>query len=1076
MQRFVGIPGCGIPTKDHSKNLKLPYHQDSVNNQFLYNLNHQDIPHDTTNIYSSFPKQESSFTTTELSDDINIPGAFMQNINEELAISQSDQNENYKDVFIGGLSDTEREQTPRSTPTPFKTLKTSSVVQQALFYPSSNKTSAGFTSFNDVYNSTILFDFGSRNYNLSTSSCKEISSSFNQTFISVQKKLTKNRSECPAKSQTKTFNVVSKGSSGKWTTLVYPWERSIGNKLISTASAREISYQTTKPTTSISQPFIHTSKYSSDIFYDAASVPPNFVPFKKVSPNIVSSNTGAQISFSTPWEMGFNNKIMSTSSLKEISYQTKISVNDIPFNFNRSKNPTGKNLQTPNVRTNIISSGTGAGVSLCAPWEMGFNNRKLSTSSVREISTKCNKTVSEIPISLVNKSSILPFSDHGVNTNFDTFSSNAGAFFSLCHPWEMGFNNRSISTSTAREISNRSKLIVIDIPQGFQTNYHVKKSASYHTDLPIQKATILSVGTNAMSMGFGSGMSLATPNHMGFNNILMSSSSIQEISTKSNNIVLECSNGVNTTRMKQETRIDRFTNNDFKDRNIIAPVIVGANLGPRNPFVSPQDMECDNKPLSIFSLREISSNTNKTVYSPHNISTLGSTIDNPNKEGQKLNQNVLSIDIKNIVGSNIAAQGPAQSKFYPPLGTKGLIKSFSEIYSPPNIITKKENISNECQEPLEGAFTPNAISAREFRGNILLHSKSNNEMGSTKYTTSGKYHLLFDDLHNSRITTNIFGSTLKPLETDTNKLLSKKNDFVPLLDTYIDQNGTANRYASENQGLQGRLITLSSLPTVDKSVNKTPSNKKVYQLNSEIKPKKNELITLDSILEKTENTGRNASSAFSTQLTTFKIKSSEHNNRSAGERDYWKFVSESGRTRILQGSRRSATDDQITGRSNIYVDFNNPTVRRRSLGSITNSKEMEYYPSLIDSGIPTYGFYENTDRLDLLASNEYYVSNPITEVHKKRLSFSRGPSPTDLSVTGGTIRNEESWLEIASDEAPNITSSSASNPLKETVPRSFINASVSRQRPAIRKQSPRRKSNALNIFEKFTQAVTKSTI
>lgn len=1070
MQRSVGIPGCGIPTKDHNDKLESPHYHDNFDNRFLYNLNHRHISHDTTNIYSSFPKQESPFTNNELAGDTNIPGAFMKDTNKETVISQSDQREIYKDAIISDLSNITREETPRSISIPFKTFKNSSVVQQSQSYSNSHKASAGFASFNDTYNSTIAFDFGPRNYNLSTSSCKEISSSFSQTFISTQKHLATNTSESYSKFEPKVSIGVSKEVSGKWTSLVYPWERSVGNKVISTASAREISYQTIKPTTSIPQSFLYPSKISPDIFYDATSIPPNPISPKNVFSNLVSSNTGARISFSTPWEMGFNNKIMSIASLKEISYQTKMSVKDIPFNFNRNKEPTNKFPQLFHVGINVVSSETGLGGSFSKPWEMGFNNKKLSTSSVREISTKYNKTVSDIPVSSVNESFISPISDHMLNTNADLFSSNTGAFFSFSYPWEMGFNNRLVSTSTAREISNRSKLNVIDIPRGFQTNYRVKKNTLRYMNLPIRKTKMFSVGADAMSMGFGSGMSLATPNDMGFNNMPMSSSSIQEISARSNSTVLDCSQGFNTTCMKQKIHIDRLANNDLKNRDIMVPLMVGANFGPRNPFVSPQYMGFDNKPLSISSLREILPSRNKTVYFPHNTLTLGSTIYNPDNE-QKLNKNILSISFKNIVGANVAVQGPSQFKFYPPLGIKGMVKSFSEIYSPLNINTDKEDISNELQEPLEGAFMPNVILSREFRGNILLHSKST----LTEHTTNGKYNLLFDDLHNARITTNIFGSNLKPLEPGT-LVTSKKTNLVPLLNMYTDQKSTANKNAGENQRLQGNLIALSSLSTVDESSNKVPLNKKMYPLNLEIKPKKNEIITLDSLFEKTENTGRNRFSAVNTQPTTFKAKFSEHNGKLASKHNYWKFTSEPGRARILQGSRRPATEEQISGKNKLHVGFDDRAVRRKSLGSVTNSEGVGYYPSLIDSDTPTYGFNENIDHRGLLTSNEYYVSNPITEVHKKRLSFSKELSPTGLSNITETAGNKESQLEMASAESIDIINTSTPNPLERTVPRPFINGSVSEQRSAIHKQSPRRKSNALNIFGKFTQVVTKSTI
>lgn len=1071
MHRSVGIPGCGVPTVGPNKNLQIPHHQESIKNQFSYNINQQHIPHDTTNIYSSYPRQKSPLTDNEFVDDVNIPGAFMKNINGELDNLQSDQNEINKNAIPGGLSDTRSEETSKSTPTSLKTLKTSSVVQESPFYPNSHKKVSGFISFNDIYNSTIPFDFGSRNFNLSTSSCKEISSSFNKTYISTPKKFVKNTRVSHDIFQTKTSTINTKGPSGKWNSLVFPWERSVGNRLISTASAREISYQTTKPTTSISQPFTQIPKYSSDIFYDAASIPPNFISNKNVSPNIVSSNTGARTCFSTPWEMGFNNKIMSTASLKEISYQTKRSVKDIPSNFNKSKNPISKYPKKTHVQTNVISSGTGAGASLSTPWEMGFNNRKLSTSSAREISTRCNKTVSEIPIPSVNKPLILPISNHILNDNFDMFSSNTGALSTFCYPWEMGFNNRSVFTSTAREISNRCKRTVIDISQGFQTSIHSKKNILRHVDLPTQKNIMFSVTTGAMSMGFGSGMSLSTPNNMGFSNILMSSSSIQELSEKSKNTVLECSQGFSATQIKQETYMNIPTTNTFKNKNIGTPVIVGANLGPRNPFVSPQDMGFDNKPLSISSLREISQNTNKTVYSPNNILTLGSTMENPDKEGQNMNQNVLLISSRNIVGSNVAAQGPSQSKFYPPLGIKGLLKSSLNIYSPSNRITDKNNISKELQEPLEGAFMPNAIAAREFGGETLLHDKPI----PTEYTTSGKYHLLFEDLHDSRITTNVFSSNLIPLKADSN-LTPKRNDVVSFLDSYSDQNDIANKPASTNQGLQGNLIALSSLPTIDNSINKSPINEHSYQPNSEVKPNKNELIALDSILEKKENSGRSGSSTFSTQPTTVKTISSELSKDAGKKRDYWKFVSDNGRTRILQGSRRSATEDQIIGRTGIYLDFTNPVARRRSLGSITDSNSMTHYPSLIDPNTPTYGFYRNIERPDLSASNEYYVSNPITEVHKKRLSLTGELSPTNLPVFSETMRNEESSLEMGSDKPPDINNSLTPNSLRETVPRSYVNTSVTRHRPVVRKQSPRRKSNASIIFGKITQVITKSTI
>ncbi|KAK5774135.1 hypothetical protein RI543_004669 [Arxiozyma heterogenica] len=1069
MQRSVGIPGCGIPTNDYNNKLESPHYRDNFDNRFLYNLNHQHIPHDTTNIYSSLPKQESPFTNNELAGYINIPGAFMKDTNEEMVILQSDQREIHKDVIISDLSNTTREETPRSISIPYKTFKNSSVVQQLQSYSNLHKASAGFVSFNDTYNSTIAFDFGSRNYNLSTSSCKEISSSFNQTFISTQKHLATNTSESYSKFEPKVFIGVSKEVAGKWTSLVYPWERSVGNKVISTASAREISYQTIRSTTSIPQSFLYPSKISPDIFYDATSIPPNSISLKNVFSNLVSSNTGAGMSFSTPWEMGFNNKIMSTASLKEISYQTKMPVRDIPFNFNRNKEPTNKFPQLFHVGINVVSSETGLGGSFSRPWEMGFNNKKLSTSSVREISTKYNKTVSDIPVSSVNEFFISPISGHMLNTNVDLFSSNAGAFFSFSYPWEMGFNNRSISTSTAREISNGSKLNVIDIPRGFQTNYRVKKNTLRYMDLPIRKTKMFSVGVDAMSMGFGSGMSLATPNDMGFNNMPMTSSSIQEISARSNSTVLDCSQGFNTTCMKQKMHIDRLANNDLKNRDIMAPLMVGANLGPRNPFVSPHYMGFDNKPLSISSLREILPNRDKTVYFPHNTLTLGSTIYNPDKE-QKLNKNILSIGLKNIVGANVAAQGPSQFKFYPPLGIKGMVKSFSEIYSPLNINTDKD-ISNELQEPLEGAFMPNVILAREFRGNILLHSKSS----LTEHITNGKYNLLFDDLHNARITTNIFGSNLKPLKPVT-LVTSKKTNLVPLLNMYTDQKGTANKNVSENQRLQGNLIALSSLSTVDESDNKAPLNKKMYPLNLEIKPKKNEIITLDSLFEKIGNTGRNKSSALNTQPTTFKAKFSEHNGKLASKRNYWTFTSEPGRARILQGSRRPATEEQISGKNNLHVGFDGRAVRRKSLGSVTKPEGAGYYPSLIDPDTPTYGFNENIDHLGLLALNEYYISNPITEVHKKRLSFSKELSPTGLFNIGETAGNKESQLEMASAESIDIINTSTPNPLERTVPRPFINGLVSEQRPVIRKPSPRRKSNALNIFDKFTQVITKSTI
>lgn len=994
MPRSVGIPGCGIPVKGPKKTLKVHSHQGDVKDKFSYNLKGQLIPYDTTDIYFSLPD-------TQLPADINIPGAFMKDINEEVVSSPIKQNKGYdKGTTIGGGLDTRKEETPRSTPVFFKTSKYSSIVQDSQIYQTASNIVDGFNGFNDSYNFLTPFDFGARNNNLSTSSSKEISHSFNKTFIPIYQK-SKNNIQKKGKIRTRNPTVPTTGPLGKWNSLAYPWEKGIGNSVISTSSAREISYQTKKSTTAIPQPFIPMSKASPDIFYDASSLPINPLPSKNVLPNLVSSNTGSQISFSS------------------------------------------------------------------TPWEMGFDNRKLSTSSIREIATRFNRTVLEIPVTSKKRSPKV--SKERYNIAF----SNIGAIFSFDPPWEMGFNNRPVSNSSIREISNSFKSTVFDIPQNYHIYSNSKKNTPHGKNMFSKQNTRSLMSENPMSMGYGSGMSLSTPNVMGFHNIQMSSSSIQEIFKRPNVTVLECPQGCTFSPLKGETLKDTFTKNHFKLRNANTPVSFGATLGSEKHSTSPQDIGFANQPQSISNLNEISPISKEKINFPSDFLFLDSVLDKSNKKDQNLETNVLSISLKNTVGSNVASQGPSFSKLYPPLGIKGLVKSFSEIYSSPKVISNQEgNGSNELQEPLESAFMPLAITTREFKGNILLHGKPT----TARNATSGKYNLLLEDLQNSRMTTNVFGTNLKTLQTE-NLLDSKKDNKVSYLDIHTGQAVLENKPSSEKQRLLGDIVALSSLPIENKTVNTTTLKEHVYQLNPEIKPKQNELIALDSLLVKNKTTEKSRSSSVDLQSTPFKTTSSEYKKEPLKENGYWNSLSDLDHTLNLQGTMQSIKRDQKTRRTNRNVSFNNPTVRRGSLGSITNPKGMGCYPSLIDPYTPTYGFKENAERTDLLATNEYYsISDPVAEASDKRLSISNEPPSTNLFDISDTLRKQAFRLEQETDESRNATSVISRIPFQETLPRSFVNSLGGTERPTIHKQRPRRKSNVSNIFDKFTQAVTKSTI
>lgn len=962
------------------------------------------------------------------------------------------------------------------------------------------------SSINSTINGSIWFvspsEMGFDNKQMSVSSQREISSNLKNNVNDLSKPFTfatsthgneKQQSINTNDSQIHTATNVSTTTAGPGESLVSPWEMGFNNKSISTSAAREISQKTIIPTDSVSQPFASIESPNPDIFYDASSMTPGQratpIPKEKtLHNNVISSNTGAGFSLSAPWEMGFNNQTLTTSSARELSNRTNKTVCDISQRTGKSANK--KSVQrgllakqrdetlSPSA-SNLLSSGTGAGSSISTPWEMGFNNTKMSTSSAREISTHSNKTFDDMPQrSKVHNERTpgdlgLTGSKPKATTHIikNAISSGTGAYFSLKSPWEMGFNNHALSSSSAREISTRTKKPVTDLVHNSllaSTNQgkHDTGTVSSHPK-----------NNQKISFGYGTGMSLTSPREMGFDNKQLSSSSMREISAASNKSVSEVSSGFVSTNKKSEYLQRRSETHTQPPTGLTMPISSGANLGSANTYASPHDMGFDNKKLSTSSTREISSKTSKTVqpvtFSPsNNIKNTKNII--PLPTGGKSN-----FQLRNTVGYDVAFQGLSVTQLTPPLGIKGMFKSYSELYSSTSKDHDRGKYNLDLQEPLESAFMPNAVKRRQLQKSQLGQSNSN----ILTDRTEGEYNLMSKDLYDPRMSTNIFGSGF---EKESVREKTERGEDISPSETLHKQASNNNTFSDKAFKSKGNIVALDSLPS--HQFDTSPSNNEsLFRYIDETKPTKNELVTLDSMTEEHQQANdqhvpstaphratKNSGSVDPMEVyasPTSKTYSPIKDNNSRQTQAYWKQTHRQNQAKILKGSRRPATEDQLTGKSDVYVELNDPLVRRRSIGSVSYSQDIANYPSLIDPLVPTYGFTDKENTVNQLASNEYYVSNPLTQNPIRRSSLPLGtnlPDSSQRSVYSDDIE-EKAFI----SEEPNDATIRS---IKEATPRSYSEDWEERNDQIVHKQPVRRKSRASIVLGKFAKAVTKSTI
>ncbi|CAL9734827.1 hypothetical protein MOSE0_G00562 [Monosporozyma servazzii] len=860
-----------------------------------------------------------------------------------------------------------------------------------------------------------------------------------------------------------------------------PHEMGFDNKQISVSSQREISSKMKNIVNASSIPVPSAVlPQEADQKKSTAIKEGNETPLK----NVNTSSVGTGKSIVAPWEMGFNNKSISTATAREISQKTNISTQDIAKSFTSIESPTTETFYdassftpvpraTPTSKelsnTNIISSTNGAGFSLsAAPWEMGFDNRTLSASSSRELSDKTNKTVCEVSSKSVVSSSSTSrdplFSQQDKPSSRSTqnvSSAGIGAQFSSKSPWEMGFGNIPMSTSSTREISASSNKTTSDISQGSKGNNKLKPDDFGITS---SKKTLPSnIGPTVVSSGTGAQFSLNSPWEMGFDNQKLSSSSAREILPNVNKSVADLPNSSTLAPTLPRTigkESGKTSSHPKHKENISIGYAGGMSLS------SPHEMGFDNKQLSSSSIREISSKTNRPIQSSATLSP--THIGKKSNVAPVANGKESNFITRHTVGYDVAFQGLSINQLPPPLGIKGMFKRFNELNTSPTRVSNSKGYNSELQEPLESAFMPEAEKRRDLKDKESLQADSSKLTG----TTVGEYNILAKDLEDPRMSANVFGSGLQ-----RDRDITGKDHNISPLETNFPQELDRDAVNKESFKSKGRLVALDSLEAKSaKTLDSTISNEGEFVAT---KPIRDELVPLDSIVDKNEKNAAVSSDIDSTYQTKSSVspksptQSSSYENQSSQTEDYWKRSRKHSHAKILKGSRRPATEDQIVGKSVEYVEMNDPRVRRRSIGSTSYSQEVGNYPSLIDPNVPTYGFNQKQNDLTPLASNEYYISDPFSQTSKKGSALPLAAPSSYVYQGKQTVYTETPRLDRLESEEPNDATIRS---MKDVTPQSYNENWEGKREDEVPRQPERRKSRASIVLGKFAKAVTKSTI
>lgn len=876
---------------------------------------------------------------------------------------------------------------------------------------------------------------------------------------------------------------ITPSSVGTGKSIVSPWEMGLNNKSISTSTARELSQKTNISTQNVPKSFTSIESPTTETFYDASSstpVPTNISTNKGSSNNKTTPSTnGARFSLSAaPWEMGFDNRMLSTSSSRELSDKTnqttcEVSPRSAASSSSTSSGPLFSQDSRASSRStrNVSSSGTGAQFSSKSPWEMGFDNTPISTSSAREISTSPNNALKDIPQKSTARYEIKQ-GDLGITSskkakpshiNSSVISSGTGAHFSSKAPWEMGFDNHRLSSSSAREISSKMNKPVTDIPQSStlaaNPSHKLVKESSKAISHPKDK--------DGLPPGGASGRGLSSPQEMGFDNKPMSSSSMKEIDTSANKSVQDIPQGFSPIVKKSSSMEDKSRNTVSASRGITAPIVSNRDIGTSNAYASPHEGGFDNKQLSTSSSREISSKTNKPGLPP--------PVANPSAHMSKKNSitpvaigNPSNFKTRQTVGYDVPFQGISITQLPPPLGIKGMFKSFPELNAFPTRVSNNKQHNSELQEPLESAFMPKAEKRREHRDKGLLQ----NDSFKSPRTTVGEYNILAKDLNDPRMSANVFGSGLQK-ERD---ITGDEHDVSPL-ETQAPQELGRDISHEDSFKSKGKIVQLDDLQT-NSTKTSAPANSNEGEFIG-TKPTRDELVSLDSIRD--ENNRKSMShgkmDSISPKKSSISSKSPTQSystgNQSTQSQDYWKQSRKHSHAKILKGSRRPATEDQIAGKSNDYVELNDPRMRRGSIGSVSYSQEVGNYPSLIDPSVPTYGFNQKQGDVTPLASNEYHISDPLAQESMKG-SVLPLESPSSYIYKGErTTYTEDPRLDRLESEEPNDATIRS---MKDATPQSYNGNWDGKREDAVPRQPARRKSRASIVLGKFAKAVTKSNI
>lgn len=1105
MTKKVSIPGCGVPTghpyylkqseivtQQHSTTQESTSSQTSPakRDQFSYNLNKYKINHESTNLYSSLAVPGRLLSEEFSLMDNNVPGGFLTK-DESTFHHLPTEDRTVSNIGQTNLSEaTKKEILPRYIPT-IQEIGKGYILQERDNVGKKAKEYSvhGFNSPMNFYNYFCPSDMGMKNNLLSTSSAKEISNYSNKPLISITTKTNRQTTKTTKES----LNSVISSGTGSKISYTSPHETGFDNKVISTSTARELSTQTKQTVQDIPQP--------SNILAKTTKQQP-----KTVSSGLLKHNV---VFFGSPSEIGFdNNNRISSSSIKEISPNFNRTTFNVPRSFIDTQHKPhktgivhGKGIQSKSakndVQNSVISFGTGSLAPIISPWEMGFNNKPMSTSSAREISNRTKKPITTLPQQ--TKNNIVPISVASPSTQ-NVFSSGTGAGFSLSSPWEGGFDNKTISVSSSREISPKMNKTVKDIPHASKpidlAPIPFGRGMSKERDIK----SLPAIDRDVISYGNGSGSSFYRPNEMGFDNKTLSVAGIREISSNYNKTTNDVAQGFNqcvVSRGNVETGIMNKTSQ-------VSPLSSTANVGLSLSFSYPFEMGFDNKNISKSSAREIAPNTKKTVQSSTTRFIQRNT---PMEQGESISNEYKNYyQDKELVGAGLASQGPPIAMLLPPLGIKGILNAKGSR----NTIThdmieqnsEEVNYGLELQEPLESAFMPNAYKKREQ----TKTGTSSINFPIVSNGNKGKYNLLTEELNDPRMSVNIFGIGLGNHKHTTDSGMNKKPISPPLQltgpptskDTGTDMNIS---------GPKGNIVALNSLPSSQSGPSTPTADFQNFPFMEMKRPSKNELVSLDavtapSIINKTDirsQSNTTAGDMTAGSMTTGGVKEkyivsggtalsgktaisdSTINHEplmveSAEPKiDYWKQGYGNGHTKVLKGSRRPATDDQISGKTSMYVDLNDPRTRRRSLGSASYSKEIGDFPSLIDPQIPTYGFTTEGKASKDYIPTDYYLTSSQNILNRERSSEEKPANISNEEVMQ-TLSTDEN--QNAKDFVPSVANTSYPNErfLQETTPRDYNKGWEETNNTILHSLPPRRKSRASIVFSKFAKAVTKSTI